>query len=94
MSKGGARVREGRLSRSAGLVLAAVILLGSSLTTTSCGKEESGQGPAPSSEGGIQVGVADRSDVDSLLKDLDRAMDSVSPEDFSDSQLAESELGL
>ncbi len=38
--------------------------------------------------------MADRSDVDSILQDLDRAMDSVSPEDFSETHLGDSELGL
>jgi hypothetical protein len=40
------------------------------------------------------VEVADRSDVDGLLESLDQAMESVSLEDFSDSQLSDGELGL
>lgn len=87
-------MRGGRLGRSATPALVAAILLGSSFMAASCGREEGGEGPMPSNNGGIQVEVADRSDVDSLLQDLDRAMDSVNPEDFSDSQLGESELGL
>jgi len=75
--------------------VASLVLLASSLVAASCSHEEAGEkGPEPAGNQEIQVEVTDRSDVDSLLRDLDRAMDSVSPEDFSDAQLGDNELGL
>ncbi len=84
----------GKLKRSAGMGLVTLILLSSSLAASSCGKEEGGEVPMPSGNREMQIEVEDRSDMDSLLQELDRTMESVSPEDFSDSQLGESELGL
>lgn len=74
--------------------VASLLLLASSLLATSCSEEESGKEPAPSPGEEVQVEVGNRSDMDALLRDLDQAMDSVSPEDFSDVQLDDSALGL
>ncbi|MBC7252821.1 MAG: hypothetical protein H5T72_02470 [Actinobacteria bacterium] len=83
-----------RIRRAMTVGMASLVLLAFSLLAASCSKEEGGKEPAPSTGEEIQVEVGKRSDVDSLLRDLDQAMDSVSPEDFSDAQLEDSALGL
>lgn len=74
--------------------LIAVLLVVSAAFASSCGGKEVREGKAPEEESGIQVEVSNRSDVDSLLKDLDASMNSVGADDFSDSQLSDTELGL
>ncbi|MDI6873477.1 MAG: hypothetical protein QME84_04235 [Actinomycetota bacterium] len=83
-----------KIRKALSLGLASLALLALSLVASSCSKEEGGKGPAPSQSEEVQVEVADRSDVDGLLESLDQAMESVSLEDFSDSQLSDGELGL
>jgi hypothetical protein len=83
-----------RIRRAMTVGVASLVLMASSLLATSCSKEEGGKEPAPSPGEEVQVEAANRSDVDELLRDLDQAMDSVSPEDFSDAQLGDNELGL
>ncbi|MGQ9476566.1 MAG: hypothetical protein ACUVRX_11545 [Actinomycetota bacterium] len=83
-----------KIRRAMTVGVASLVFLASSLLATSCSKEEGGKEPAPSLGVGVQAEVGNRSDVDALLRDLDQAMDSVSPEDFSDVQLDDNALGL
>ncbi len=83
-----------RLALALRLGAVALALATLAVAASSCGGKEGERSPAPAPSGGTQAEVADRSDVDSILQDLDRAMDSVSPEDFSETHLGDSELGL
>lgn len=76
------------------LVMAALALSAVAFSAPSCRGEEGGKTPGAGRDGEIQVEVDDQSDVDLFLKSLDEAMETINPDEFSDSKLGESELGL
>ncbi|MDY6795193.1 MAG: hypothetical protein SWK76_07920 [Actinomycetota bacterium] len=59
----------------------------------SCGRGDASK-PEGVDDTASETCVVDRSTVDEIIEELDSIMDSVDPDDFDDSQLSDSELGL
>jgi len=74
--------------------LLAVLIAATAVFASSCGEKQERKEEPAVEEPVVQVEVTDRSDLDSLLQDLDASMNSISADDFSDSQLSDAELGL
>lgn len=71
------------------LVMVMALLLAASVLAVSCGKKTTVT--RETSSGTTTIGI---SEVDSFTSESDAAINSVNPEDFSDSQLSNSALGL
>ncbi|MCJ7653004.1 MAG: hypothetical protein MUO75_04815 [Actinobacteria bacterium] len=71
------------------LVMVMALLLAVSVLAVSCGKKTTVTREA--SSGTTTTGI---SEVDSFTSESDAAINSAKPEDFSDSQLSDSALGL
>lgn len=75
------------------VVMAGVIiaLVAATLAAASCGTKSSGTASQSQTVSGSNTG---NSTIDGIVNDLDKQINSVSPDDFNDNQMNDSALGL
>ena len=86
--KGNKMSRKRRAAALAGVIVA---LVAATLATASCGTRSGGTVSQSQAISGSNTG---NSTIDGIVNDLDKQINSVSPDDFKDNQMNDSALGL